>query len=222
MDAFRCAPDGSLVVKRKPHYIGGSDEELIAIVDAQVREQKRSFLERGILSFDDAIWVALSILRGHPDIARAIGGRFDELLLDEAQDTSELQLAAIEALRATGALKSLVLVGDLEQSIFSFQGASADGCRRLAEECHLEVLELTQNHRSSQRICDVAAHFCDRSNPTRRSVLTPTARSRPKSSSIRQTTRRRRSVSTGSGSTSTASIPSAPLCWPAGTPSSMS
>lgn len=165
VDAFRCAPDGSLVVKRKPHYIGESDEELIAIVDAQVRAQKRSFLERGILSFDDAIWVALSILRGHPDIARAIGGRFDELLLDEAQDTSELQLAAIEALRATGALKSLVLVGDLEQSIFSFQGASADGCRRLAEESHLEVLELTQNHRSSQRICDVAAHFCDRSEP---------------------------------------------------------
>ena len=165
VDAFRCAPDGGLVVKRKPHYIGGTDDELIAIVDAQVRAQKRSFLERGILSFDDAIWVALAILRGHPDIARAIAGRFDELLLDEAQDTSELQLAAIEALRATGALKSLVLAGDLEQSIFSFQGASADGCRQLADECHLEVLELTQNHRSSQRICDVAAHFCDRSEP---------------------------------------------------------
>jgi superfamily I DNA/RNA helicase len=165
IDAFRCAPDGSLVIKRRPPYIGGTDEELIAIVDAQVRAQKRSFLERGILSFDDAIWVAVSILRGHPDIARAIAGRFDELLLDEAQDTSELQLAAIQALRATGALKSLVLVGDLEQSIFSFQGASADGCRLLADECDLEMLKLTQNHRSSQRICDVAAHFCDRSEP---------------------------------------------------------
>ncbi|MBA3866181.1 MAG: ATP-dependent helicase [Solirubrobacterales bacterium] len=165
VDAFRCAPDGTLVVKRKPHYIGESDKELIAIVDGQVRAQKRSHLERGIISFDDAIWVALSILRGNPDIARAVAGRFDELLLDEAQDTSELQLAAIGALRATDALKSLVLVGDLEQSIFSFQGASADGCRQLAEECDLEVLELTQNHRSSQRICDVAVHFCERSDP---------------------------------------------------------
>jgi DNA helicase II / ATP-dependent DNA helicase PcrA len=165
VDAFRCAPDGSLVVKRKPPYIAESDEELIAIVGAQIRAQKRSYLERGILSFDDAIWVALKILRGHPDIARAVAGRFDELLLDEAQDTSELQLASIGALRATGALKSLVLVGDLEQSIFSFQGASADGCRRLAEECNLKVLELTQNHRSSQRICDVAAHFCERNEP---------------------------------------------------------
>lgn len=165
VDAFRCAPDGALVVKRKPHYIAESDEELIAIVDAQVRAQKRSHLERGILSFDDAIWVALSILRGYPDVARAVAGRFDELLLDEAQDTSGLQLAAIEALRATGSLGSLVLVGDLEQSIFSFQGASAGGCRRLAEESGLEVLKLTQNHRSSQRICDVAAHFCERSDP---------------------------------------------------------
>jgi superfamily I DNA/RNA helicase len=165
IDAFRCAPDGSLVVKKKPHYINESDEDLIAMVNTQVRAAKLRFLERGILSFDDAIWVALSILRGHPDIARAVAGRFDELLLDEAQDTSELQLAAIGALRATGALKSLVLVGDLEHSIFSFQGASADGCRNLAEESGLEVLELTQNHRSSQRICDVAAHFCDRSTP---------------------------------------------------------
>ncbi|MFN8231935.1 MAG: UvrD-helicase domain-containing protein [Actinomycetota bacterium] len=165
VDAFRCAPDGSLVVKRKPPYVNESDEDLIAIVNSQVRAQKRSHMERGILSSDDAIWVALSILRGHSDIARAVAGRFDELLLDEAQDTSELQLAAIGALRATGALRSLVLVGDLEQSIFSFQGASAEGCRLLAEECGLDVLELTQNHRSSQRICDVAVHFCERTDP---------------------------------------------------------
>jgi hypothetical protein len=56
VDAFRCAPDGSLIVKRKPPYVNESDEELIAIVDSQVRAQKRSHLERGILSFDDAIW----------------------------------------------------------------------------------------------------------------------------------------------------------------------
>lgn len=165
IDAFRCDPQGKLVVKTRPHTVHEPDEELIALVEEAVRREKRNLAARGFVSFDDAIWLSLKILDRHPEIARAVAGRFDELLLDEAQDTSELQLAALAKLRETGALGSLVLVGDVEQSIFSFQGASAEGCLRLAEEAGLETLALNQNHRCSQRICDVAAHFCDRDAP---------------------------------------------------------
>ena len=58
-----------------------------------------------------------------------------------------------------------MLIGDLEQSIFAFQGASADGCRDLAHKHGLRTVELTQNHRCSQLICNVAVHFCDRDDP---------------------------------------------------------
>lgn len=165
IDAFRCDPVGNLVVKHRPHTVHEPDDELIALVEKAVRREKKRLAAGGFVSFDDAIWLSLKILDLHPEIARAVAGRFEELLLDEAQDTSELQLAALGKLRETGALDSLALVGDVEQSIFSFQGASAEGCLRLADEAELGTLSLNQNHRCSQRICDVAAHFCDRDEP---------------------------------------------------------
>jgi superfamily I DNA/RNA helicase len=108
---------------------------------------------------------SLRVLQEYPRIAAVVAARFDELQVDEAQDTSELQLAAIRELSATGALRSLVLIGDIEQSIYSFQGASPQSCRALASERGLATIELHHNHRSSQRICNVAVHFCSRSEP---------------------------------------------------------
>lgn len=162
IDRFRFSPDGHLVLTAKPRGVGGTPEEIIASVGQQVLARKRVLFGAGALTADDAMWVALRLLRERPEVAVAVAARFDELLLDEAQDTSELQLACLRALSATGGLGSLALIGDLEQSIFSFQGASAAGCRRLAEDCGLAVMPLSENHRCSQRICDVAAHFCAR------------------------------------------------------------
>jgi DNA helicase-2/ATP-dependent DNA helicase PcrA len=163
LDHFRRAPDDSLVLPQVPRGVQGTPEEVIASVGARVRDYKKNlFFKHGLLTADDAMWATMKILQRRPDIARSVASRFDELLLDEAQDTSELQLECLKVLHATGSLRSLVLVGDLEQSIFSFQGASAEGCRNLAKDCGLELMELTENHRSSQRICDVAVHFCTR------------------------------------------------------------
>src|SRR5205823_1224182 len=103
----------------------------------------------------------------HPELAAIIAARFDEILVDEAQDTSELQLACLDKLYATDRLDSLVLIGDIEQSICSYTGASAQGCERLAARHELERIELVENHRSSQRICDAAANFCVRRAPDR-------------------------------------------------------
>lgn len=72
---------------------------------------------------------------------------------------------ASTASRPTGKLESLVLIGDSEQSIYSFQGASPEGCVALADARGLERMELTENHRSSQRICDVVVPFCGRDLP---------------------------------------------------------
>ena len=79
------------------------------------------------------MWIALQVLTKFPVLAEAVASRFDELLLDEAQDTSELQLACLELIQKTGRMTSMVLIGDLEQSIYSFQGASAERSAALAE-----------------------------------------------------------------------------------------
>jgi hypothetical protein len=166
LDLFRRAANGDQIVSRVPRGVSGTDEAIIASVGEEVLHRKGGIFRRyGVLTADDAMWVALRILREYPAVARAVAARFDELLLDEAQDTSELQLACLDVLHATGRLASLVLVGDLEQSIFSFQGASAARCQSLAAERGLRVISLTENHRSSQRLCDVAVNFCSRATP---------------------------------------------------------
>jgi DNA helicase-2/ATP-dependent DNA helicase PcrA len=135
LDAFRFDPAGNVVLADQPRSVKGTPEEILASVEDEVRARKRGFFTKaGVLSANDAMWVALSLLRGHVQLARAVAGRFDEMLIDEAQDTSELQLACIAELKKAGTLRSLVLIGDLEQSIFSFQGASAAGRRALAED----------------------------------------------------------------------------------------
>lgn len=166
LDAFRYDRDGGLVVSNKPIYIKASDDEIIEMVGTQVRNRKRGLFQKsGALTGDDAMWVALCVLRRFPVVAAAVSRRFDELVVDEAQDTSDLQLACLEELRKSGALRSLVLIGDLEQSIYSFQGASAKGCTDLAKATGLRIEKLTENHRCSQLICNAAAQFTDGRDP---------------------------------------------------------
>jgi DNA helicase-2/ATP-dependent DNA helicase PcrA len=166
LDQFRFASDGSLVITGKPRSVSGTPEEIIASVDQEVRNRKGGlFRKAGALTADDSMWIALQVLTKFPVLAEAVAARFDELLLDEAQDTSELQLACLELIQKTGRLTSMVLIGDLEQSIYSFQGASAERSAALAEICGLRTETLGENHRSSQRICNVAAHFCSRDAP---------------------------------------------------------
>jgi superfamily I DNA/RNA helicase len=166
IDTLRMRPDGTLVLHKRPQHLSHiAHEEIAAAVGGEVMRVKAGLLKAGYVSFDDAMYLALRILREAPELAAALAGRFDEILLDEAQDTSELQLACLDELKSTRRLGSLVLVGDLEQSIFAFSGASADRCQKLADAHELRTEELTQNHRCSQLICNVAVHFCERDSP---------------------------------------------------------
>jgi DNA helicase II / ATP-dependent DNA helicase PcrA len=164
---FRFLPDGGLCVRSVPERFKFNPEDAARIGQANARRMKASLARRGRVSFDDAMYWALRVLRDHPTLAGRVAARFDELLVDEAQDTSELQLACLHELSSTGCLRSLTLIGDLEQSICSYTGASRTGCEALTEARGLTPIPFTENHRSSQRICDVAVHFCARSTPDR-------------------------------------------------------
>lgn len=164
---FRFRPDGSLRFPGQlPHGVP-TEARALALGSDQALRLKRRAAAAGIASPDDSMFWALRVLREHPELARAVAHRFAELQVDEAQDTSELQLACVQELSATGELASLVLIGDVEQSIFSFQGASPEGCEALALARGLERRELSENHRSSQRLCDVTFRFSSRTEPDR-------------------------------------------------------
>ncbi len=92
-------------------------------------------------------------------------------MVDEFQDTNFAQYQLIKML--TGELnpnstKNLVVVGDDDQSIYKFRGASVSNILKLKED-FLNVKEITliENYRSSQSILDLAYDFIQSNNPNR-------------------------------------------------------
>ncbi|MEV0769484.1 ATP-dependent helicase [Nocardia salmonicida] len=165
ISSFRRRSDNTSWLANVPYSVGLDHDEIIRRGLDKANQLKTDMAAKGWLSFDDAMFIALQVLRKYPHIAGAVARRFDEILVDEAQDTSELQTACLRALTSTGALRSLVLVGDLDQSISSYNGASIDQCADLAKTSSLKQLKLTENHRSSQLICNIAAKFRSRRTP---------------------------------------------------------
>lgn len=165
LSRFFFAPTGALAFRGALPKGIGSREEAAALGQGQARELKLKAAKLGLASSDDCMYWSLQVLQRFPDISEAVAMRFDEIVVDEAQDTSAVQLECLRSLKMSGGLTSLVLVGDLEQSIFSFQGADPRACKDLAQAAALAAIELTENHRSSQVICDTAAKFRGRRSP---------------------------------------------------------
>ena len=161
--AFR--PDGSLCVRRRPKRFPYDKEAAAQKGQEQALRLKTRAAGYGLATFEDSMYWALRVLEEDDRLASAVASRFEEIVVDEAQDAGELQLAAVERIWKTGRLSSLVLVGDIEQSMLAFRGRAPGGCEALIERAGLRTTPLTENHRSSQRICDVAACFCLREAP---------------------------------------------------------
>jgi len=120
-------------------------------------EAKRRMAKAGFALHSDAMYWAAEILERYPHIASALAGRFPELIVDEAQDTSASQCRILETLSSSGC--SVVLVGDLDQAIYEFREDTSD---RLNEFLgRLPECPLSLNMRSSQLICNAAHHFAD-------------------------------------------------------------
>jgi len=79
--------------------------------------KKLELIKAGYANQDDANYFALKVLQKYPNIANALVGRFPEVIIDEAQDTTEIQMAIIDELVKAG-LKEIILVGDQDQAIF--------------------------------------------------------------------------------------------------------
>jgi hypothetical protein len=164
VDGFCFDQDGALVARYDVPR-GRTPETAVEHGGAQAERIKAGLARRGIASMSDALHYARLVLSQYADIAAHVARRFTELIVDEAQDTSDVQLRCVELIHQTGELQSLLLIGDLEQSIYGFQGAAPAKCAALAQSAGLVRLPLTQNFRSSQSICNVTCRFAGRAEP---------------------------------------------------------
>ncbi len=113
---------------------------------------KSKYNKAGYATQPDANYFAMKILEKYPSIAKALVLRFPYLIVDEAQDTSEIQMRIIDLLCENG-LKEIMLVGDPDQAIFEWNDAKPELLNQKYQLWENSII-LNENRRSSQNICD--------------------------------------------------------------------
>ncbi|MDW3210873.1 MAG: ATP-dependent helicase [Reichenbachiella sp.] len=113
---------------------------------------KKKWNKAGYATQSDANYFAMKILETYPSIAKAVALRFPYLIVDEAQDTSAIQMRIIDLLIENG-LNEVMLVGDPDQAIFEWNDARPD---LLNEKYNswINSVVLNESRRSSQHICN--------------------------------------------------------------------
>lgn len=128
--------------------------------------------EANALDFDDIIMTTVHLLQAFPDVAEHYRRRFRHVLVDEYQDTNHAQYTLVRELVGTGypdlPPAELCVVGDADQSIYAFRGATIRNILQFEEDYKdATTILLEQNYRSTQTILSAANAVIER-NENRR------------------------------------------------------
>ena len=116
------------------------------------QEVKEYGLKHQKLNFDDML-VYMNQLLDNDDICEKIATSFDYLMVDEFQDTNNLQLSIL--LKLSRYNKNIVVVGDISQSIYKFRGAEVENIQKFIDSVPgCITYKLSTNFRSTQEILD--------------------------------------------------------------------
>ncbi len=141
----------------------GQLERVTAIVWPRYEARLR---ENNALDFDDLLLFAVRVFEVDDDALNRWQDRFEHILVDEYQDTNRAQYALLRYL--AGWKQNLAVVGDDDQSVFSWRGADLRNILDFERDFpKTTVVKLEQNYRSTQRILD-AAHSIVRNNSSRK------------------------------------------------------
>ncbi len=146
--------------------------EDILLADVYASYQRR-LMQANALDFDDLIATTVALLQAFPDVAEHYRRRFRHVLVDEYQDTNHAQYVLVRELVGTDQTNSeipraeLCVVGDADQSIYAFRGASIRNIVEFESDYpDATVVLLEQNYRSTQTILS-AANAVIAKNPDR-------------------------------------------------------
>jgi DNA helicase-2/ATP-dependent DNA helicase PcrA len=163
LDDKRFAPAGMLA------WIGQRKDELADVVTAKrqagnfydetaarvYEAYQRQLAEDDAVDFDDLLMRTVFLFEQHPDVLARYQGRWQQILVDEYQDTNRAQYLLCSLLAAKH--RNLAVVGDDDQSIYSWRGADLRNILDFeADNPDARVVKLEQNYRSTQTILDAA------------------------------------------------------------------
>ena len=131
-----------------------ADEQVAARVMQRYEERLAAFQA---VDFDDLIGLPLKLLQRDADVRAKWQDTFHHILVDEYQDTNAVQYDLLKAL--VGERGRFTAVGDDDQSIYGWRGATIDNLKRLPLDYpKLKLIALEQNYRSTGNILRAANH----------------------------------------------------------------
>ena len=132
----------------------GSDFRLAKIGAVYELYQKR-LREADAMDFDDLLGNTVELFRQCPDVLEYYQNRFRYIMVDEYQDTNQVQYEFVRLLAEKS--KNLCVVGDDDQSIYKFRGATIENIMSFEKSYpNAKVIRLEQNYRSTKNILNAA------------------------------------------------------------------
>lgn len=137
-----------------------SEDKLYAKI-AQVYDQYEAYLlKNNLVDFDDLLLLTYKILDEHKDIAIETSKRYQYIMVDEYQDTNELQYKLLKKLCTVH--NNLCVVGDDDQSIYGWRGANIKNILNFSETFEgAMTIKLEENYRSTSEILEHANNLID-------------------------------------------------------------
>ena len=143
-------------------FEAGSDFKYKQIAQVYDLYQKR-LMDSNAVDFDDIIMKTVQLFRQNPETLEYWQNKFKFVCVDEYQDTNKAQFALVSMI--SGYYKNVMVVGDDDQSIYKFRGATIENILKF-DENHSDatVIKLEQNYRSTSNILN-AANSIIKNNP---------------------------------------------------------
>lgn len=144
----------SLIDADEYKSMSANDYRKAKIADCYELYQKE-LLKSDAMDFDDIIFNTVKLLEENDDVRELYQKQFKYVMVDEYQDTSHAQYILVSLL--AGGYKNICVVGDDDQSIYRFRGATIENILSFEQQYKsAKVIRLEQNYRSTQNILDGA------------------------------------------------------------------
>ena len=138
------------------HASFNSLQEPIRSMVLQLYPLYNAYLKKNnLVDFQDLLVLVLELFQKHPDVLKKYQEKFEYILVDEFQDTNDLQYEIVHMLAVNH--RNLFIVGDEDQSIYAFRGSNIQNIRKFIEDFpeHITIM-LNQNYRSQDSILKAA------------------------------------------------------------------
>lgn len=132
-----------------------ANTEFSKVVLKIYKRYNEMLLENNAVDFDDLLMLPITLFREFPNVLKIYQEKYKHVLIDEYQDTNEAQYILSKMISAK--YKNICVVGDVDQTIYSFRGANYKNILNFESDYkNVKTILLEQNYRSTKTILDAA------------------------------------------------------------------